>query len=705
MKGQITIFLALVFFVLFTLFGMTISMGMFVHDKINLQNATDLASYYVATKQAEMLTAIAHSNYQIRQSWKLAAFRYRVLSNGSRTEGVHFHPGVSNDPTSAQNDHATKYSPASLTTAGGVPVPPRVCVGATHLFKELSGDNLCKRISFSVSYVPNVPSYASIGVIGTTNTTIDNTNVSIVNSCRSTTYINWWFANTILGAHKLEQRDRRAVIEALAKNLALRITPGGMKDLDGGDVYEGAQKTFLYNLSEANRENREAATLSIKNSMEGLSPSDWLSPIFINTILPFSYFTSTIDNQCSEEVKTHVNSAEVTNMLSDSASAATRSLSQQLDPDTQIEYYGSIEENTADRFMNITLGVEKNPWFMVYNRVESRAVSKPLFLSNVFGEGVTMKSVAYSKPFGGRIGPWYRSQWLSGSPESNGGDRTDGRLPPRVEEGQLGDAPVDDFDPTLWPNISRYPGDEDGLTTRASMVAYGRLVGNWFVSGSPIAANLQTSLYDYQQSTYSYFNVNYNDPLAQNTTPGRDPWDSFNRRLEIAAIAPDIFDMTYYTIVPGFYDYFVKDRLGDWLVVPENVEVRGDIGAYDRPENGIINFDILDQIDISSVTEIKDGVFRKREAPWLHNPNKRGYLSSWIPGIEVMNYEAADQGDVKDRFAHCIENLPQGRAKIPSECLSGGRSGYSVKMISKKYLEANHPIGGEGITGSISNIY
>jgi len=82
MKGQITIFVALVFVVLFTVFGMTISMGMFIHDKINLQNATDLASYYVASKQAEMLDAIAHSNYQIRQSWKLAAFRYRVFSNG-----------------------------------------------------------------------------------------------------------------------------------------------------------------------------------------------------------------------------------------------------------------------------------------------------------------------------------------------------------------------------------------------------------------------------------------------------------------------------------------------------------------------------------------------------------------------------------------------------------------------------------------------
>ena len=38
MKGQISIFLALVFLVMFSIFGMTISTGMFIHDKINLQN-------------------------------------------------------------------------------------------------------------------------------------------------------------------------------------------------------------------------------------------------------------------------------------------------------------------------------------------------------------------------------------------------------------------------------------------------------------------------------------------------------------------------------------------------------------------------------------------------------------------------------------------------------------------------------------------
>ncbi|MCC7404509.1 MAG: hypothetical protein IT288_08950, partial [Bdellovibrionales bacterium] len=78
-NGQTAIFIAMIFQVLFILFAMTINVAMVVHDKINLQNSVDFAAYYAAQKQAEVLNAIAHSNYQIRQSWKVLAWRYRVL--------------------------------------------------------------------------------------------------------------------------------------------------------------------------------------------------------------------------------------------------------------------------------------------------------------------------------------------------------------------------------------------------------------------------------------------------------------------------------------------------------------------------------------------------------------------------------------------------------------------------------------------------
>ena len=55
------IFVALIFQVLFVFFAMAINIGLVVHDKINLQNSVDLAAYYAASKQAEVLNVIAHS--------------------------------------------------------------------------------------------------------------------------------------------------------------------------------------------------------------------------------------------------------------------------------------------------------------------------------------------------------------------------------------------------------------------------------------------------------------------------------------------------------------------------------------------------------------------------------------------------------------------------------------------------------------------
>ncbi len=78
-RGHMAIFVALIFQILFFFFAMAINVALVVHDKINVQNATDLAAYYAAQRQAEMLNVIAHTNYQIRQSWKLLNWRYYVL--------------------------------------------------------------------------------------------------------------------------------------------------------------------------------------------------------------------------------------------------------------------------------------------------------------------------------------------------------------------------------------------------------------------------------------------------------------------------------------------------------------------------------------------------------------------------------------------------------------------------------------------------
>jgi len=688
-KGQIAVFLALVFFVMFSIFGMTISMGMFIHDKINLQNSTDLASYYVAAKQAELLGAIAHSNYQIRQSWKLLAFRYRVLGNASRTGGGYASPGIDTNPDAYLNDHRS-YLPATYDNN----TPPRVCVGASHVFREWNNDNPCKVIDFSVNYIPTVPQIIGIGIVGATNVTINSTNNLIANTCSSTAYLNWWYANTIIGAHKLEQRDRRAVIEELAKNLAQPIAPGGMKDLDGNDVYEGARKTFLYNLSESNRLDG-APQIRFLNSLAGREPSDWLSTIYVNAVIPWSYY-NTVGLGCAEQMLSHPNYAGLESELDSGSSLTTqaREFRATLDPNDQTKNFGAL--GSTDPLFGISVGVEKNPWIMIYNRAQAAATSKPLFLSSVFGEGIPMQAFAYAKPFGGRIGPWYNKNWPSGADKSGGGGRTDPLLPVRVELSELGtvsDAQASS-DPTYYPNYSRHPGDQDGLSTNAAQVFAGRLI-NWDTN-NPTSVDVDSSVYDYIQTTYSFFNALPNDPLATNST-GAAPWESFNRNLEIAAVRPDAFDMLYYSVSPTFYDYYVRGKLDTWLNdrLPAGIKVRGDLGYYEGAPGNIGSFDIRDQMELTEY----DGVDRRAKAAWVNNSNGQGFLSAWIPGQEVMDYGLPDQS----RFAACGGRVPAGRVMVPSECLSGGRVGYSVKLVSRKYLEADHPIGGGGSSGTILN--
>src|SRR3984957_12581680 len=96
-RGQAAIFVALMFNVFFIFFAMAINVALVVHDKINLQNSLDFAAYYAASKQAEILNVIAHENYMIRQSWKLLAWRYRVLGTIGMIDDATPHPSHAGD--------------------------------------------------------------------------------------------------------------------------------------------------------------------------------------------------------------------------------------------------------------------------------------------------------------------------------------------------------------------------------------------------------------------------------------------------------------------------------------------------------------------------------------------------------------------------------------------------------------------------------
>ena len=141
--GQLAIFIALIFQVLFVFFAMSINVALVIHDKINLQNSVDLAAYYGAQKQAEILNAIAHNNYVIRQSWKLLSWRYRVIGS----MGLDSHP---NGVRGSANTSNSPYNP-------GFNPPPTVCV----IYKPQMVDapdyeNLCRRRNVNIPPLPQV---------------------------------------------------------------------------------------------------------------------------------------------------------------------------------------------------------------------------------------------------------------------------------------------------------------------------------------------------------------------------------------------------------------------------------------------------------------------------------------------------------------------------------------------------------------------
>ena len=65
------------FITFFLLLALTVNIGIYIHDKINLQNAADAGSYAGASEQARILQEIGYANYEIRQLYKRFVYDYR----------------------------------------------------------------------------------------------------------------------------------------------------------------------------------------------------------------------------------------------------------------------------------------------------------------------------------------------------------------------------------------------------------------------------------------------------------------------------------------------------------------------------------------------------------------------------------------------------------------------------------------------------
>ncbi len=383
-SGQMAIFIALIFQVLFVFFAMVVNVGLIVHDKINLQNSVDLGAYYAAQQQAMQLNEIAHINYQIRQDYKLLAWRLRVLG------------------MLGKKDH-----PIGLNAGEDIQAPPGFAenIGAcisNRFWKETPGtQNLCDN-NEAIPEIPRLPVVSpfpiNVRIAGIIDKYRDNYRVN----CNNAGPINWHFAALANAAFKLSVGRRKEMIWKISSNLSRSLEKsGGFVDRDNVAVYEGMEKTILKNLTKSNRDGQPeiAAYNGLSNPNCG-TPTEkpkWLSDITITPVVP--YLDLWESGGCNKAIK-----------IVDQPPRNGNGIDAAL-----IEYTREPPPNDPRQSSR---GFEKDPWCLAY--VGIRAKTRPRKPFAPFGQPITLEARSFAMPFGGTIGPWDKKGWAPGANQSTG---------------------------------------------------------------------------------------------------------------------------------------------------------------------------------------------------------------------------------------------------------------------------------------------
>ncbi len=676
--GQIAIFIALIFQIMFIFFAMLINVGLIVHDKINLQNSVDLAAYYGAERQAELLNKIAHINYQIRQEYKLLAWRQRILGTYAYNALTYNFPNP--------------WPPDILDTTS-----PAICVdhaGWTEVLQKdptAATDN-CKKVD---QFKPSVPQYDVIttwlGIHAALVNYYETVAQTAISECNGMGPLNWQTASLWFLEYKQSVQMRADMIRAIARNLSLPANR--FLDIHNLPISVGVQKTYLKNLTEAN-------LVSVASK----------SADAVNKASDFTFINGLSIGECETEVNDnprwlHENQISPQLLYLDGVVIPPSGCQ------TVVKFVASPPANIAASPLFLSngpaeglllkivagepgvgihnmpyssLGFEKNPWCMAY--VGVKAMTRPRKPFAPFGKPVTLVARAFASPFGGRIGPWNKSTWPSGNLESEGQlidplavARTEERpaipnVNPPMQPSDLIQTPI--------PNYSRYPGDQLGLASMLVKAFYGRqmLFSNLPVQGMQISGT-------YPLASYSHFMLETNtDSLAQSfVTAPPSPANAVRlRAAEISAVAPDLFDLTYYSIDADFYGMYFDPK----------VDKESDVGSGPISQG----FNIHDQMKTANNSLIPSSV---PVVNWL-TPNLDYLLTGWIQG------RVGDYGPYPAQFASCSVHpqYGQGWPPTPGFCVVGGRTGYSVRIMARKYLQKTSPpleLGGPGIVGKILN--
>lgn len=649
-RGQMALFIALIFQVLFVFFAMIINVGLIVHDKINLQNSVDLAAYYAAQRQAEMLNAIGHYNYQIRQAWKLLTFRYRVLGDLGFQRHPIQQPGMNfpdlPDPTER---------------------PAYVCIN--HSFWGFN-QNLCYGTQVNI---PPIPRLTIINPFLPTNFIsqglIDQFRDQATLDCNRTADLNFNILIKWLLAYRAQIAQSKMAVRKYADILSR--DPNNFVDIRGESVVEGVQKTLKENLTRTNLAGIVEDNFRMFNSLGQTGDRKaWLNEVLI---VPRFLYAYTRESGGCKGTAVPVDGQGVSTPPNGYPGSGN--------PPAAVEF-ARKESSVDDYLYHSSFGFEKNPWVMAYVGVYAETEPRKPFLP--FGKPIKLTARAYAKPFGGRVGPWFFKQWPRGSKKSAGNQalQIDPVMPTSFDPA---DGEFSDGD-NIFPNYARFPGDQLGLRSRAALAVLKKGLINYLTGAGASSSAPQPLSVGFYEAT-----PNGADGFASIPSAGGVPSTSlmlgYNgpwiRDFEAAAVSPDLFDAMYYSVEPN--------ALGNYLTpgaekIFLNQNIPYDLGSL-LPQFPI---GIKKQIEVLEQLKSEDTSMNF----YLIN-NWENLLTGWAPsGAYEYNFP-------QEVYAQCEK---EGRIPIPGTCAVGGRTGYSVKIISRNYLTSEElSLGGPGQVGPIQN--
>ena len=641
--GQLAIFIALIFQLVFILFAMSLNVALVVHDKINLQNSVDLAAYYGAMKQAQTLNAIAHINYQIRQSWKLLAWRTRVLGNpyaakktpnNGQEASLEFKPNT--------HSHFLKKVYIFCTAAYNADSSPKVGWSAFRI-PERSGDikwtpdsgqdaTFCENINLTINplSIPNASNPFLQPVVTAIVRTATAGNIEIEKKCKAYSYTNWLFALFSFYHFRVDQSKKAKLIYKIAEQVA-----GAGKEIDSQQlIYEGARKTFMNNLTYINERSFRPDNFETHDSLEkSYGPNQWLSPESFYVYPPLYVQTSPRSTEPTDGCR---GEGQFINTIPNDV---THSYLIQLAQQDLISYSNNTnlcKETGSNNLCESSAGLSKKDDFIVYFGAKAELEYKnQIFLPFFTNHKLKLKAQAFAKPFGGRIGPKFEDD--SNLPRTSG-------IPSPISIQTASNRS---------PNYAKYPGDTLGLTSHYVQEQWAKKIYNADSSHKSI-------------ENYVYSADQPPAPLAKNSVP---------QQWELAAVAPDLFDVTYFTILPSYMETYYDD-LQAWP-------------GFNPPRD--FGGGIRQQVEVGGVWPVP-ALNPSMDKPFYVIKDLSQLLTGWNPPIEKYKDPDIYPADIypETQFAKCdkwdYELDNDGDARMATGCVFGGRTGYSVKMINKEHL-------------------